>query len=70
MMGTQVTGKTLGLIGLGRIGAAVAQKASRGFDMQVQAYDPFPPAAERLTELGVTLVDSPEKIFRRPATSS
>ena len=64
MMGTQVTGKTLGLIGLGRIGAAVAQKASRGFDMQVQAYDPFPPPAGRLTELGVTLVDSPEKIFR------
>ena len=63
MMGTQVTGKTLGLIGLGRIGGAVAKKASRGFDMQVQAYDPFPPAAGRLTELGVTLVDSPEKIF-------
>lgn len=64
MMGTQVTGKTLGLIGIGRIGGAVAQKASRGFDMQVQAYDPFPPPAERLKELGVTLVDSPETIFQ------
>ena len=63
MMGTQVTGKTLGLIGLGRIGGAVAKKASRGFDMRVQAYDPFPPPAERLAEMGVTLVDSPEKIF-------
>ena len=63
MMGTQVTGKRLGLIGIGRIGGAVAKKASRGFDMEVQAYDPFPPAAERLSELGVTLVDSPDKIF-------
>ena len=63
MMGTQVTGKTLGLVGLGRIGGAVAKKASRGFDMQVQAFDPFPPAAERLTEMGVTLVDNPETIF-------
>ncbi|MEM7045982.1 MAG: NAD(P)-dependent oxidoreductase, partial [Pseudomonadota bacterium] len=64
MMGTQITGKTLGLIGIGRIGGAVAKKASRGFDMQVQAYDPFPPPGERLKELGVTLVDSPETIFQ------
>ncbi|MEZ5933350.1 MAG: D-glycerate dehydrogenase [Alphaproteobacteria bacterium] len=63
MMGTQVTGKTLGLIGIGRIGGAVAKKAGHGFDMTVQAYDPFPPPTKRLTELGVTLVDSPEKIF-------
>ncbi len=63
MMGTQVTGKTLGLIGLGRIGGAMARKASRGFDMEVLAYDPFPPPAERLAELGVTLADSPEKVF-------
>lgn len=65
MMGTQVTGKTLGLIGLGRIGGAMAKKAGRGFDMEVLAYDPFPPSAERLSELGVTLVDSPEEIFKR-----
>jgi len=63
MMGAQVTGKTLGLIGIGRIGGAVAKKASHGFDMKVQAYDPFPPPADRLAELGVTLVDSPDRIF-------
>jgi lactate dehydrogenase-like 2-hydroxyacid dehydrogenase len=63
MMGAQVTGKTLGLIGIGRIGGAVAKKASHGFDMKVQAYDPFPPPADRLSELGVALVDNPEKIF-------
>ncbi len=63
MMGTQVTGKRLGLIGIGRIGGAVAKKASHGFDMNVQAYDPFPPSADRLKDLGVTLVDSPKTIF-------
>ena len=63
MMGTHVTGKTLGLIGIGRIGGAVAKKASHGFDMTVQAYDPFPPSAARLEELGVTLAESPETIF-------
>lgn len=65
MMGTQVTGKTLGLIGLGRIGGAVAQKASRGFDMKVLAYDPFPPEADRLAELGVSMVDSLDDIFEK-----
>lgn len=65
MMGTQVTGKTLGLIGVGRIGGAMAQKASRGFDMKVIAYDPFPPPAERLAEIGVSLVDSLDKVFEQ-----
>jgi len=64
MMGTQVTGKTLGLIGIGRIGGAMAQKASRGFDMNVIAYDPYPPNQERLNELGVSMVDSIDDIFR------
>lgn len=65
MMGTQVTGKTLGMIGLGRIGGAAARKASRGFDMNVIAYDLFPPDAARLQELGVTMVDSLDAIFEQ-----
>ena len=65
MMGSHVTGKTLGLIGLGRIGGAMAQKASRGFDMNVIAYDPYPPAADRLTQLGVSMVDSLDAIFEQ-----
>ncbi|WP_143182123.1 D-glycerate dehydrogenase [Thalassospira sp. TSL5-1] len=38
MIGTQVTGKKLGIIGMGRIGQAVAKRA-RGFDMDVHYYN-------------------------------
>jgi lactate dehydrogenase-like 2-hydroxyacid dehydrogenase len=41
MLGTRVTGKTLGLIGFGRIGRAVAARASGGFRMRVVWHDPF-----------------------------
>ena len=44
MLGTHVTGKTLGLIGMGRIARAVAQRAHHGFGMKVIFHDPFPPA--------------------------
>jgi glyoxylate reductase len=39
MLGEDIYGKTLGLVGFGRIGRAVAKRAS-GFDMAVQYYDP------------------------------
>ena len=35
MMGTKVTGKTLGLIGMGRIAQAVAHKSHFGFNMNI-----------------------------------
>ena len=35
MMGAMVSGKTLGLVGMGRIGKAVAHKAAKGFGMQI-----------------------------------
>ena len=41
----RMAGKTLGLIGLGRIPSAVAQKM-RGFDLRILAYDPFISAEE------------------------
>ncbi len=40
LMGTEIQGKTLGVIGLGRIGRAVAQRAL-GLSMHVVAFDPF-----------------------------
>src|SRR2546423_5660709 len=52
--GAEVRGKTLGLVGLGRIGSEVASRAE-AFDMRVVAYDPFiSEAAAR--ELSVELV--------------
>ena len=52
--GTELRGKTLGLVGLGRIGTAVAQRA-RGLEMKVLAFDPYvTPAAAR--EVDVELV--------------
>ena len=54
-MGIEVTGKTLGLIGAGNIGAIVASRA-QGLKMKVIAYDPFL-TPERAVELGVEKVD-------------
>jgi D-3-phosphoglycerate dehydrogenase / 2-oxoglutarate reductase len=54
-MGVEVTGKTLGLIGAGNIGAIVASRAL-GLKMKVVAYDPFL-TEERAVELGVEKVD-------------
>ncbi len=55
-MGTQVAGKTLGVVGLGRIGLAVAARA-QGLEMKVLGYDPFL-TAERAQQLGIELVPS------------
>tara|TARA_B100000963_G_C22613801_1_gene666254 strand:+ start:522 stop:1496 length:975 start_codon:yes stop_codon:yes gene_type:complete len=41
MMGTKVTGKTLGLVGMGRIAQAVAHKAHFGFNMNISFFDPY-----------------------------
>jgi len=52
--GTQLEGKTLGIIGLGRVGMAVAKRA-QGFGMTVLGFDPFM-AAEKALEYGVESV--------------
>lgn len=61
-VGVEVYGKTLGVIGLGRIGTEVARRAF-GLRMQVIAYDPYL-SAEVAQRLGVELTDLPE-FFRR-----
>lgn len=45
-LGTKVTGKTLGILGLGRIGRAVAKRAHDGFGMRVIYFDPPVPIGE------------------------
>ena len=53
--GSQVSGKTLGVIGLGRIGQEVAERA-KAFGMAVIGYDPFL-TGERAKKLGITKVE-------------
>jgi len=60
--GVELRGKTLGILGLGRIGFLVAEDA-RGLGMDVLAYDPFVPA-EKFHELGLKRADNPDKIYR------
>jgi lactate dehydrogenase-like 2-hydroxyacid dehydrogenase len=53
MMGADVSGQTLGIIGLGRIGRAVARRAHAGFGMKVLSYTPHPIPAAEAEQLGV-----------------
>lgn len=55
LLGTDVSGATLGIIGFGRIGKAVARRAS-GFDMRVLAYSPSL-TDEQAAAAGVTRAD-------------
>ena len=53
--GVELHGKTLGIIGLGRVGALVAQRA-QAFGMHLLAYDPYV-SADRARQMGVELLD-------------
>lgn len=55
LMGTELRDKVLGLLGLGHVGTAVAQRA-RGLEMRVIAHDPFV-SPTRAAQLNVELVD-------------
>jgi len=63
MMGTSVTGKTLGMIGMGRIARAVAARAANGFGMKIIFHDPFPPRQEDLVGFNATQCQSAEEVF-------
>lgn len=56
MLGQDVFGATLGIVGLGRIGRGVAHRA-KGFNMRVLYFDPQPIPREAEEQLGVTRVD-------------
>jgi lactate dehydrogenase-like 2-hydroxyacid dehydrogenase len=63
MMGTQITGKTLGVIGMGRIGRAVAARAHGGFGMRVVFFDEYPPDAETCKSLGAERRETIEEVL-------
>ena len=52
MLGSQVSGKVLGLIGMGRIARAMARRAHHGFGMRVIFHDPYPPSPSEAASLG------------------
>jgi D-3-phosphoglycerate dehydrogenase len=74
--GTEVLGKTLGVVGLGRIGGRVSEVCSRGLKMRVIAYDPyikderFPAkGAEKVSSLDELLAQADFVSMHCPATA-
>ena len=63
MMGASVTGKTLGLIGMGRIAQAVARRAAHGFNMKIIFHDPFLPDTVDLSEIDALRCESQQDVF-------
>jgi lactate dehydrogenase-like 2-hydroxyacid dehydrogenase len=63
MLGTQVSGKTLGLVGMGRIARAVAKRAHHGFEMRIIFHDPFPPPPDVAASLGAESRERLEQVL-------
>jgi D-3-phosphoglycerate dehydrogenase len=63
LSGVELYGKTLGIIGFGRIGQLVAERA-QGLAMDVIAYDPYV-AADRYKELGVEKAEDSDAIYAK-----
>jgi lactate dehydrogenase-like 2-hydroxyacid dehydrogenase len=63
MISTKVTGKILGLIGMGRIARAAAHKAHHGFGMKIVYFDPYPPAPESIQDLDASRCSSIEEVL-------
>jgi D-3-phosphoglycerate dehydrogenase len=59
--GVELEGKTLGILGFGRIGQLVAARA-KGFGMRIVAFDPFV-SAERYKELGVIKAEDSDGVY-------
>src|SRR2546426_900355 len=70
MLGTRVSGKTLGLVGLGRIGRAVAHRAHHGFGLPVIFHDPYPPPPAGVAELGAEPQGSGDDVLREAGVVS
>ena len=65
LLGTSLTGKMLGLVGMGRIARAVARRAHHGLGMRVVFHDPFPPTPQEAAALGATAMASLDEVLAR-----
>ena len=63
LKGFELQGKTLGLLGVGRIGGRVAE-VSKAFGMRVVAYDPYV-SAEKAREMGVSKLEDPREVVKQ-----
>ena len=63
LVGTKVSGKTLGVIGYGRIGQEMAKRAHHGFNMKIIVQNRSPVAADILGKCNATQVDSIEDLM-------
>ncbi|MEO1678490.1 MAG: D-glycerate dehydrogenase [Pseudomonadota bacterium] len=73
MLGLHMTGKTLGIVGMGRIGKAIAKRAHYGFDMEVVFFNRSPVAepgmpARQLASLSEVLAEADIVVLAVPAT--
>ncbi|HEX9563897.1 MAG TPA: D-glycerate dehydrogenase [Gemmatimonadaceae bacterium] len=65
LLGTRVSGKTLGIIGLGRIGLAVAERAHHGFGMRILYHSRHRGAATLEARCAATWCDTVEDVLAR-----
>ncbi len=63
LLGRELHGRLLGIVGLGKVGLRVARMA-QGFEMQVAGYDPYV-AAEQFRQAGVRQAASLEELLRQ-----
>jgi lactate dehydrogenase-like 2-hydroxyacid dehydrogenase len=63
LLGHDVGPRVLGIVGFGRIGRAVARRASRGFGMRVLAWGPRPAAAAALEQVGAATAGSLDELL-------
>lgn len=64
LLGNRIAGKVLGIVGLGRIGQAVARRARHGFGMSIIYSSPIPPPPAVAEELGAQAVGLDELFAR------
>lgn len=65
LVGTKVSGKTLGIVGYGRIGQEMARRAHHGFGMTILVYNRSPVAPEVLAQCNAVQVDSLDELMPR-----
>jgi lactate dehydrogenase-like 2-hydroxyacid dehydrogenase len=65
MLGTRVNGAVLGIVGFGRIGAAVARRAHRGFGMQVLYVNPSAPDPQAVADANAERCASLDELLAR-----